>query len=148
MDEFIDHLAITYMSNHPCHPHTGLGGIAYVALRTALLLLHRRQQHPSPLHPPALTTPLQRLHSDEESADVRWVRRQEPNDYLGLAHRYLTAAEAALERAERRGHRRDVTFIMGGPGALRVWMVGRRTFFPLHPTMSRIRSVHRSPTPD
>jgi hypothetical protein len=96
--------------------YTGLGGIAYVALQTAVLLLHRQQQHPS-IDPAALVTPLQRLHSDEEAADVRWVRSQNPADFLGLASRYLTAAEAALARSERRGHhRRDVTFIMGSPG--------------------------------
>ena len=50
---------------------------------------------------------------------MHWVRSQRPEDYLSVAGRYLAVAEAALERAGRRGGRRDVTFVMGGPGA---WM--------------------------
>lgn len=62
---------------------------------------------------------MQRLHSDEAEADVHWVRSQRPEEYLRVAGRYLAAAEAALERSMRRGGRRDVTFVMGGPGG---WM--------------------------
>ncbi len=88
-----------------------------MTLQTAVLLLHRQQQHLSPSpHRAALVTPLQRLHSEEEAADVRWVRGQSPADYLDRASCYLAAAEAALERSERRGHRRDVSFMMGSPG--------------------------------
>lgn len=82
-------------------------------MHTATLLLHCQQTHAaSPVTPRA--TPLQRLHSDEEDADVRFVRSQDPKHYLDVAARYLTGAEAALNRI--RAHRRDVTFVLGAPG--------------------------------
>lgn len=120
IDRLTDPLLTYKPALHPFTPTTtqkGLGGIAYLALHTALLLLHRQQRHPLPAHPPApLTTPLQRLHSDQDEGDVQWAWGQNPDDYLKLAGRYLTAAAAALDGAERRGRRRDVTFVMGGPG--------------------------------
>ena len=44
------------------------------------------------------------------------LQGDEQRSYLDIARRYLKASQSALEARLRRGHRDDVSFIMGGPG--------------------------------
>lgn len=84
--------------------HTGLGGVAYVALETALLLQCRSSRAGKGQEPSTTTT----TGSTQDQQDMQ--------HYLDVAERYLRAAEAGFERGLRRGHRNDITFIMGSPG--------------------------------
>lgn len=89
--------------------YTGLAGIAFLALKTAQLLSPggKGEKEEEGDVTQASTHTYTQIHTHQ-------YQQQRP--YLEIAHRYLKSAQAALERDLRKGHREEISFILGTPG--------------------------------